>query len=222
MFSRSKSVGCLRCWGQIPRMLAPAVLIHPGAVITSLIGADDAPEQLGLDFDAVKEEWRPVPGYEGRYDVSNLGRMRSWRPMGSAKGCLLEPRLLHPTPWRSGHCYVGLHTAGHVKKLGVHELVLFAFVGFRPPPKHQGAHWDGDPGNNRLDNLRWATPAENEADKARHGRQKTGIHVYNCQLTQSDVDEIRADTSLSQRALAKKYNTQQCTIHRIKTWKSHK
>lgn len=182
-------------------------------------------DQLALEFLTVKdppEEWRPIPGYEGRYDVSNHGRVRSWRVPGQANGCLSEPRLMRPTPWQSGHCYVSLCTAGQVKKLGVHEAVLFAFVGSRPTLKHHGAHWDGDPGNNKLYNLRWATASENEADKARHGRQKTGVDVYNCRLTQADVDLIRADISTPQRELAKMYNTHQATIHRIKAWKSHK
>jgi hypothetical protein len=181
-------------------------------------------EQLSLDFDAVKqdvEEWRPVPGYEGRYEVSNHGRVRSWLVPGYIGRRRPEPRLINPTPWKSGHCFVSLGFDGKARKIGVHELVLFAFVGPRPTPKHQGAHWDGNPGHNHLSNLRWATPSENNEDKRRHGRLKTGVDVYNCRLTQAQVDEIRADKITPQRVLAKKYNSNQGTIWRIRNGLSH-
>ena len=69
-----------------------------------------------------------------------------------------------------------------------HREVLIAFVGPPPTPSHQCAHWDGDPMNNHYSNLRWATAAENTADKVRHGRHRKGARS----LTEEQVLEIRA------------------------------
>lgn len=108
------------------------------------------------------EEWRDIPGHPG-YQASNLGRVRS-------RYRVLKPRLA----WKKGkqqppRVVASLSVKCVVKKRFVHQIVLEAFVGPRPPGK-ETAHWDGDPLNNRLENLRWATPEENFADEVRLGR----------------------------------------------------
>ena len=65
----------------------------------------------------------------------------------------------------------------------VHQLVLEAFVGPRPA-RHQAAHGDGNPLNNTLANLRWATPKENEADKRLHGTLPVGTKSAQGRKTQ--------------------------------------
>jgi hypothetical protein len=75
--------------------------------------------------------------------------------------------------------------------LGVHVLVCEAFHGPRPPGADLVAHADGDPGNNEAANLRWATHAENEGDKRRHGRSMLGERNHQAVLTELDVREIR-------------------------------
>ena len=69
------------------------------------------------------------------------------------------------SPSDSGYARVTLDG----KKVRVHRLVLFAFRGPPPTSRHHGAHLDGDKANNRLDNLAWKTPEENEGDKKAHG-----------------------------------------------------
>jgi hypothetical protein len=54
----------------------------------------------------------------------------------------------------------------------VHRLVLLAFRGEPPTPHHECAHWNGDPSDNSIGNLRWATKVENHADRWRHGTRK--------------------------------------------------
>ena len=68
-----------------------------------------------------------------------------------------------------------------------HRLVLFAFVGEPPSEKHECAHFDGDPANNHVSNLRWATPAENAQDKIRHGTTREG----NKKFTEAQVLRMR-------------------------------
>ncbi len=114
------------------------------------------------------ERWRPVVGYEGLYEVSNLGQVRSldyvdvrgrlWRG-GSRKS---RPNV------RSGHPQIPLRRHGEKGMAYVHRLVLEAFVG--PAPEGMEAcHNDGNPTNNALSNLRWASRAENNLDRVRHG-----------------------------------------------------
>lgn len=106
----------------------------------------------------MKEEWRDVPDAPG-YQVSTEGRVKSNR-----RG---EWRELNPSTDIKGYKMIGLKGPdGRVRTRRVHEVVLTAFVGPRPG-KLQAAHANGDRGDNRLVNLRWATPHANVADRAR-------------------------------------------------------
>lgn len=120
-----------------------------------------------------REEWRPVPGYEGYYEVSSLGRVRSLDREVShptvgivrRKGKVLAQNPLN----EDGYLGIGLNRDGIKKKRAVHLLVLEAFTGPRPKGE-QACHNDGNNTNNRVENLRWDTPKENVADIKRHGR----------------------------------------------------
>lgn len=103
----------------------------------------------------------------------------------------------------------------------VHAVVCTAFHGPRPTPKHQVAHWDGNPRNNRADNLRWSTAKENIADKVRHDRvtRTSGEIDGAAKLVTAQVLEIRRRTSggESQRSLAAEFKVSQPTISDIAT-----
>ena len=112
----------------------------------------------------IQEEWRPVVGYEGRYEVSNLGRVRSlprtiYHLDGKRGKCRFAPgRVLiqRATPGR-GYMIVAL---GYKQYKLVHRLVALAFVE-NPGNKQQVDHIDGDKSNNAASNLRWCTGSEN-------------------------------------------------------------
>lgn len=76
---------------------------------------------------------------------------------------------------------------------GVHRLVCEAFRGAPPTAKHVAAHRDGNGMNNAVDNLRWATPLENEHDKSLHGTVARGERQGNSKLTTPEVVAIRRD-----------------------------
>lgn len=113
------------------------------------------------------EKWLPVPGYEGIYEVSDLGRVRSLDRLDSL-GRLRPGLELRPRVDRGG--YLLIHAGGKPRRtLRVHRLVLLAFVGPPPEGADEALHGDGDPSNNALPNLRWGTRAENAADCLLHG-----------------------------------------------------
>jgi hypothetical protein len=120
----------------------------------------------------VSEEWRPVYGYEGHYEVSSLGRVRSVdrTVAGPHDGARwrLRGKLMRPTPWRKGYLGINLSKDGKQRRFQVHRLVLEAFVG--PCPEGQQAcHNNNVRSDNCLVNLRWDTLSANMRDKAIHG-----------------------------------------------------
>lgn len=113
------------------------------------------------------ENWLPVVGHEGRYEVSDLGRVKSLSRL-DASGRRRTERLLAQRRQPSGHLTVALYANRARQDVQVHWLVLEAFIGPRPEGL-DGCHWDDDPANNRLDNLRWDTRAANVRDSVRNG-----------------------------------------------------
>lgn len=129
----------------------------------------------------MREKWVPVAGYEGLYEVSNLGRVKALaKPHGN--NSLFSTRILKQTTSTTGRLMVGLWRDGVRKGVQVHRLVAIAFIK-NPHGKPQINHIDGNPKNNRVDNLEWCTPSENSKhayevlghqswNKGKKGRQK--------------------------------------------------
>jgi hypothetical protein len=120
----------------------------------------------------VTEQWRAVPEYEGLYEISDLGRVRSLSRTSVRKDGRRYSRfgrMRKMAPDSSGHLQVQLWRDAKPVSHLVHRLVLCVFVG-DPPPGLVACHNDGDPTNNRVDNLRWDTQLSNNLDTVRHGR----------------------------------------------------
>lgn len=119
------------------------------------------------------ERWLPVVGFEDRYEVSDLGRVRSiphlvngrWGNRQWTRG-----RILRAFPKRSGYVVVGLSRGSERTERTVHSLVAEAFLGPRPEGKQVCHGGDGDKSDNRVMNLRYGTPSENVLDKQTQGR----------------------------------------------------
>jgi hypothetical protein len=163
------------------------------------------------------EVWLAVPGYEGLYEASNLGRIRR-DPMAPHRSLGVPGQVLSPVAGERGYLRVSLSRAGTVSNHAVHRLVLMAFCG--PPPFHgaHAAHNDGHPTNCALSNLRWATPTENQADVDRHGRRCRGEAVFGSILTEDEVREIRRRCSRGEGnpPIAGDYGVSRSTIHLIR------
>lgn len=160
-------------------------------------------------------ERRPVPGYEGRYEVTTQGEVISL--LGR------NPLVLTTYLSTNGHYTVSLRKDGCTRKYKVSVLVLTAFDGPRPDGDIHAAHVNGDKTDNRLSNLSWKTRVENEADKVRHGTSNRGERQGRSKLTWEKVRTIRQRAgSEAQRALAAEFGVHQQTISAIvagRTWK---
>lgn len=122
------------------------------------------------------EVWKAIPGFEGYYEVSSLGRARSLdRAVRHARGgfAIKRGRLLSTKPNGHGYPSVCLSKEGKPTTRVIHQLVCEAFNGPRPEG-HEAAHEDGNKANCRADNLSWKTRTENERDKKRHGTSLLG------------------------------------------------
>ena len=110
-----------------------------------------------------REAWRPVHGFEGIYSVSNRGSVRrDLQSPGATAG-----RILRNGVQKSGHQHVTLSYRGVARIYLVHRLVLEAFV--RPAaPWEEGRHLNGDPSDNRLENLAWGSSSDNKKDSVLH------------------------------------------------------
>lgn len=164
----------------------------------------------------VGEEWRDVPGYEGWYSVSNLGRVR--RDKGGV-GCRAGHVLLGPINSR-GYRHVMLYKHGVSTQIPVHVIVAAVFIGPRPPGteiNHRGA--DGDKTNNLAANLEYVTRAENCA----HSRYVIG-NAACAKLTPALVMDIRdkyATGGFTRASLARLYGVSANAIGCVvlgKTW----
>lgn len=119
------------------------------------------------------EEWRPVVGWAGFYEVSDLGNVRTVAHVIERKnGRLYTVRSWSLRPHRFGHdrkhLAVSLARVGVIATRAVHQLVAEAFLGPRPAGQ-EVRHLDGNGLDNRRGNLAWGTRAENMQDSIRHG-----------------------------------------------------
>jgi NUMOD4 motif/HNH endonuclease len=167
------------------------------------------------------EEWRPVNGFEGIYEVSSHGRIRCVITGNGRFGGV--GKILKNCPhYRTRHHYVGLRKNGKHYKNSVHRMVLIAFRG-APAPEMECCHNDGNPENNHLDNLRWDTHANNSKDRIQHGTTTRGELSGRAILCAQDVFRIR-DMHLfgiGSRRLSKYFNVGRQTVQSIldgKNW----
>ena len=126
------------------------------------------------------EVWKPVPGYEGFYSVSDLGRVRSdKRTIVDKNGHSrrIPGAIITPEKKSSGYLIVRLCKNHDQNKRYVHRIVLETFVG-EAPAGMQACHWNDDKEDNRLENLRWGTPNENMFDRVRNGIHHNAVKTH--------------------------------------------
>lgn len=162
------------------------------------------------------EQWKDITGWEGYYQISNLGRLKSLK-----RPFVTQDKILKACIDKYGYPFAGLFRNG--KRLAcpkIHRLVLEAFVGKRPFGK-ECRHLDNNKTNNRLDNIEWSTHELNESDKYVNDTIMRGSKNGYSKLTEIKVVEIRRlwnTGRYTQWGLAHKFNVGQfciwCVIHR--------
>lgn len=183
----------------------------------------------GMTITTAAERWKPIPGYRGAYEVSDRGQVRSLDrevTQGGRWGLYrrrFQGGTMKMTLNKKGYLDVSLCVGGVQRTFLVHHLVLDSFIGKRPPGT-QCRHLDGNPGNNRLENLCWGSPAQNQADRLRHGTDLRGEKATCAKLTERDVREIRelVSSGKTQRLIAEEFGVTESNIRAVatkRTWR---
>lgn len=173
-----------------------------------LVSRDDVNQSAGISFEINSVRSMVVPDFTD-YAVSENGDVFT-RKTGHWK-------RVKPITIDGGYKRVWLEQDGQRANRGVSRLVLECFVGPCPEGMEACHFPDRDTSNNRLDNLRWDTTANNAEDKRKHGTLLMGEQIASSKLLESEVREILFDpSSVSSYALAEKYCVQPRQIRRIR------
>lgn len=174
------------------------------------------------------EVWKDITNYNGYYQVSNHGRVRSITRTVLNNGVLSKRKgkMLSPRKERYGYTSVRLYRNSASKSRTIHRLVLEAFGKKQPSPLHECNHKNGIQNDNHINNLEWLTHAENiqhsfdELDRHPARGEASG----NVKLTANDVRKIRrlyATNKYTFTKIGKQFGVYRTTISRIinnKTW----
>lgn len=165
------------------------------------------------------ERWLPVVGYEGIYEVSDMGRVRSLM----ARGKWSAGRVLRFRNDKFGYLKVGLTKDRVQRFFFVHRLVATAFFGSPTTDRPHINHKNGTKTDNRLENLEWCSPRENMQHSVMTGLRIAirGERIGTAKLTAANVLAIRASTSVAHGDLANRYGVARSTISMVigrKNW----
>ena len=154
------------------------------------------------------QEWRDVPGYEGYYQVSNDGEVRSLTRTLS-DGRTWKGRKLKGGYFGNGYKFITCRKDGKAFNFSVHRMVAMAFI---PNPENYQMvnHKDGNKNNNHVSNLEWVDGSQNQYHAVKTGLRKS-------KLTKADVRNIKEliEQGESQESIAKRYNVSQMTISHV-------
>ena len=162
---------------------------------------------VSVDTSYIDEIWRDIPGYEGNYQASSFGRIRSLEhtetfvkhyQYGDVENTVTYPSKVLSQNMTSGYLSVIFSVKGVTYYPLVHRLVALAFLD-NPDDKPQVDHIDGDRTNNKPENLRWVTSKENHANAVKHGTH-TSQQVYKKKPVR-DVDTGRVFSSMLEAEL---------------------
>lgn len=167
-----------------------------------------------------KEIWKDIPGYEGRYQVSNLGRVKSLRRKDSL-GRIVKGKIRAFKYCKNGYHTMTLDGANKRKTEKVHRLVLLAFKGYSTLEVN---HINGIKTDNRLENLEYCNHSLNMVHAHLTGLiDNRGEKNGTSKLSRDQVLEIRAlKGHLTQSKIAQMFNVSEAQIHKIlskKRWK---
>lgn len=132
----------------------------------------------------------PIPGFSSKYQAGSDGRIYCFSDF-KTHARKPYPFPLSPSNATTGYPFVQIIEGGRRRSSNVHTLVCLAFKGVKPSPIHETRHMDGNKENSLPSNLEWGTPAENEADKRRHGTVAEGSRHGIAKLNDEAVRILR-------------------------------
>ncbi len=154
-------------------------------------------------------KWKDVPGWEGSYQVSDTGLVKSLdrtvvRRNGSPMP--IKGKLRSAPVGKRGYPVVSLNRVGRKLSLRpVHALVTEAFLGAKPSGQ-EVCHWNGDKTDNRISNLRYGSASENQKDRVRHGTSNRGERCGSAKVDRKIVAKIRLmhESGMTHRVIAER------------------
>lgn len=169
------------------------------------------------------EIWKSIPGFEGRYEASSFGRIKSLPNSRRSTELVLKQR---PNTLRGNYMCVGLtgRRDGQLFQRGyhVHALVCLAFHGLPGSPDLEACHNDGDNRNNAPSNVRWDTHRNNLLDRNEHGTSNRGARNAMAVLTEEKARAVKGLLgTISQKKIAVKFGVGRSTVAAIsqgRTW----
>lgn len=176
---------------------------------------------FGLE-DLFCEIWRWIKGYEGLYQISNYGRVKSF----PRNGTINKIKILKPSLAKGGYLRISLNKKDKGEYFQIHRLVAQAFIS-NPQNKPHVNHRFGVKFDCYFENLEWSTIAENNKHAYDTGLKKSGERHVNSKLTNEDVKFIREhyiprSKEYGEKALAEKFNVTILTIGRVIHRKTYK
>lgn len=163
------------------------------------------------------EIWKDIIGYEGLYQVSNLGKIRSFdRPIRTGKGNAtrrIHGRIHKQTIDAWGYSCVSLNKQGVGKKSKVHRIVAIAFIP-NPENKRGVNHIDGDKQNNQVTNLEWATIKENNDHAIESGIHSAKLNLRTARIIRASYVTTRTKNE-AHKTLAKRFNVSVTSIRSV-------
>lgn len=163
----------------------------------------------------MKEIWKDIKGYEGLYQVSNMGNVKSLNYRHTGKERILRPMVI-----RNGYLIVTLYKNGKCKRLLVHRLVLMTFAPINNMDKLDVNHRDENKKNNNLDNLEWCDRKYNNNYGTR--TQKISKPVVQIDTTTNEVINVYCSSWEAKRQGFHQGNIIQCCKGKLKTHKGYK
>lgn len=167
------------------------------------------------------EKWKPVQGYEGFYEVSNEGRVRSVDRYVKQRDKFMQlkkGKVLSPAKNRLGYMCVALSRENKLSARTIHRLVAIAFIK-NPNGYKEINHIDGNKQNNNVENIEWSTRSKNINHAIKMGLlvHATGEKHHQSKFTDQQIKELREkyDPQVPLREYAKEYNASISCISRI-------
>src|SRR3990167_8250738 len=174
----------------------------------------------------MKEIWKDIPGYEGTYQASSLGRIRSLpRVIDGGLGRVTHRKgcVLRPATERLGYLRLSLKNEGTARSWLVHRLIAITFLGQPMVDRKEINHKDSDKKNNSIENLEWCSRSYNIKHSFDNGTQggrgfKLGEGHPHSKLTNSNIRSIRSlynKKIIMIQDIARRFNIDRATVHAI-------